>query len=308
MVSDRIFAAPKRNPRRRARPPPTLRPSPLCRPGSGSLRCGTRSPDTAAMTVEKASRPTGAASDARLRRQHAPGRPDRLPLDPHVGPAVPGRDAVRRLHDGRRAGLEPLEPHHGRGVVRRRHVHARRVQAHGRIRARFGPGDPLRRRHHRGDEDPRHRGLDAGLAGARAHQGGDVPERLARRQGRRRHHRPVPRLVLVPGRAALAPQTHPGRRAGDGGGAAPPGAALASPRPRPGAGREASPALQHRRHPVSGAHRDPAHHRLGHHRIGQDRADRRSRLADPRPGRALRDLRQDGERTPGRSSIPRATC
>ena len=44
--------------------------------------------------------------DARLRWQHAPGRPDRLPLDPHVGPAVPGRDAVRRLHDGRRAGLE----------------------------------------------------------------------------------------------------------------------------------------------------------------------------------------------------------
>ena len=77
------------------------------------------------------------------------------------------------------------------------------------------------------DEDPRHRGLDAGLAGARAHQGGDVPERLARRQGRRRHHRPVPRLVLVPGRAALAPQAHPGRRAGDGGRIAPPGAALA---------------------------------------------------------------------------------
>ena len=29
--------------------------------------------------------------------------------------------------------------HHGRRVVRRRHVHARRVQAHGRLRARFGP-------------------------------------------------------------------------------------------------------------------------------------------------------------------------
>ena len=43
-----------------------------------------------------------------------------FPLDPHVGPAVPGRDAVRRLHDGRRAGLEPLRPHHGRRVVRRR--------------------------------------------------------------------------------------------------------------------------------------------------------------------------------------------
>ena len=36
--------------------------------------------------------------------------------------------------------------------------------------------------------------------------------------------------------------------------------------------------------PVSGAHRDPAHHRLGHHGIGQDGADLRPGGADPRPG------------------------
>ena len=46
--------------------------------------------------------------------------------------------------------------------------------------------------------------------------------------------------------------------------------------------------------PISGAHRDAAHHRLGHHRVGQDGADLRPGLADPRPRRALRDLRQDG--------------
>ena len=123
-----------RQPARARRLPPVPPPSPLSRPGSASLRHGPQ---------------CRGVPDARLRRQHAAGRPDRLPLDPHVGPAVPGRDAVRRLHDGRGAGLEPLEPHHGRGVVRRRHVHARRVQAHGRLRARFGPGDPLRRRHRR---------------------------------------------------------------------------------------------------------------------------------------------------------------
>ena len=60
--------------------------------------------------------------DARPGRQHAPGRPDRLPLDPHVGADVPGRDAVRRLHDRRRPGLEPVAHHDGRGVVRRRMV------------------------------------------------------------------------------------------------------------------------------------------------------------------------------------------
>ena len=115
------------------------------------------------------------------------------------------------------------------------------------------------------------------------------------REGRARRHRPLPRLVLVPRRAALAPAPHPGRRAGDGRRAAPPGAVRASARARPDAGLEACPALQHRRRLVSRAHRDPAHHRLGHHGIGQDRADLRPGRADPRQGRALRDLRQDGE-------------
>ena len=50
--------------------------------------------------------------------------------------------------------------------------------------------------------------------------------------------------------------------------------------------------------PYPGAHRDPAHHRLGHHRLGQDGADLRPGGADPQPGRALRDLRQDGELHP----------
>ena len=74
------------------------------------------------------------------------------------------------------------------------------------------------------------------------------------------------------------------------GGCGPPHARLLEALP----GGSAAPLLPDRRHPVSGAHRDPAHHRLGHHRLGQDRADRRSRLADPGAGRALRDLRQDG--------------
>ena len=69
----------------------------------------------------------------------------------------------------------------------------------------------------------------AGLGGARADQGGDVRERMVLgREGRARRHRPLPRLVLVPRRAALAPPPHPGRRAGDGGRAAPPGAARAN--------------------------------------------------------------------------------
>ena len=62
--------------------------------------------------------------------------------------------------------------------------------------------------------------------------------------------------------------------------------------------RRPVPALLDRGHTVSRAHRDPAHHRLGDHRLRQDGADLRSRLADPRPRRALRPLRQDGELHP----------
>ena len=135
----------------------------------------------------------------------------------------------------------------------------------------------------------------AGLGGARADQGGDVRERMAGREGRARRHRPLPRLVLVPRRAALAPPPHPGRGAGDGGRAAPPGAPRPSQRARPDAGLEGAPALPHRRHSVPRAHRDPAHHRLGHHRVREDGADLGPGGSDPGQGRALRDLRQDGE-------------
>ena len=54
-------------------------------------------------------------------------------------------------------------------------------------------------------------------------------------------------------------------------------------------------ALPCRRRALSGAHRDPAHHRLGYHGFGKNRADRRSGRADSRPRRALRHLRQDGQ-------------
>ena len=63
----------------------------------------------------------------------------------------------------------------------------------------------------------------------------------------------------------------------------------------PPAGLAGAPGVQHRRHPVSRADRDPAHDRLGHHRLGQNGADLRSRRADSQQGRALRRLRQDGE-------------
>ena len=201
------------------------------------------------------------------------------------------------------AGLEPVAHDLGRRVVRRRYGHAGRGQARPRLRARLGPGDPLPRRHAPGADHPRHCIVGAGLGGARAHQGGDVRERVARRQGRARRHRGLPRLVLVPRRAALAPAPHPGRRAGDRRRAPAPRAPRASARARPDAGLEGAPALPHRGHPVSRAHRDPAHHRLGHHRLGQDRADHRPGRADPLPRRALRHLRQDGELHRG---IPRS--
>ena len=74
----------------------------------------------------------------------------------------------------------------------------------------------------------------------------------------------------------------------------------------PGAGRLRS--CPRRRHPLSAAHRDPAHHRLGHHRLGQDRADRGPGGPGPRPRRALRHLRQDGELHPVVLPIRPATC
>ena len=112
--------------------------------------------------------------------------------------------------------------------------------------------------------------------------------------GRRRIDRAVPRRVLGPRRAARPAEAHQGRRNGDGRRVAPAGAGAASPRARAAAGREAAAALLDRGHPLAGAHRDPAHHRLGDHGLGQDGADLGPGGADPRPRRALRDLRQDG--------------
>ena len=137
MASDRIGDSADWNPR----PSPAPVPSPGPRPGSTSWR-----------------RPRSRGPpDAGAGRQHAQGRPDRLPLAPHVGPARAGGDDARRVHGGRGAGLEPVEPHHRRRVVRRRDVHPRRGQARPRLRSRFGPGDPLPRRHPPGTDDPRDR-------------------------------------------------------------------------------------------------------------------------------------------------------
>ena len=241
---------------------------------------------------------TGRNRHARHRRQHAQGRPDRLPRHPHVGPAVPGGHAVRRLHDGRGAGLDAVEPHHGSGVVRRRHGDAGRGQAGPRLRPGFGPGGAVRGRHAAHAPHPRHRRLPPGQGGAGADQDGGVRQRRARRGVRGGADRAVPGRVLVARRAARPAEAHQGRRDGHRRGTAAPGPAAASPRAREATGRQAPPPLQHRGHPVSGTHRDPAHHRLGYHRVWQDGADLRSRLADPRKGRALRDLRQDGHLHP----------
>ena len=219
--------------------------------------------------------------DARHRRLDAAGRADRLPRAAHVGPALQGGDDARRLHGGRGAGLEPLALDQRLRLVCGRDVHAGRGQARLRLRPHIGPGGARARRHRPGAHHPRDRGVRAGVADPRAHQGRDVRERLARRQGGARHHRGLPRLVLVPRGAARAAAPHPGRGARHRGGAPPPGAAGASARAGRPAGVGAPPALPDRRHPLSRAHRDPAHHRLGHHRLGQDGADLGSRGPDP---------------------------
>ena len=53
---------------------------------------------------------------------------------------------------------------------------------------------------------------------------------------------------------------------------------------------------------------DPAHHRLGHDRFGQDGADFRSRAADQKDAASAASSTTRWGATPGRSSIPRATC
>ena len=188
-----------------------------------------------------------------------------------------------------------MEPHHGRGMVRRGHGDAGRDEARPRLRSGFGPGGAFRRRHAARAAHPRHRRLGPGAGGAGEDQGRDVRERRARRDGRRRPDRAVPGRLLVARRAARPPEAHPGRGDGHRRRAAPAAAIAPSAAACAPAGRQEAEALLDRRHPVSGAHRDPAHHRLGHDRLGQDGADLRSGLADPRARRALRDLRQDGE-------------
>ena len=239
---------------------------------------------------------------------HAQGRADRLPRHPHVGPALPGGGVLRRLHHRGGAGLDAVAPHHRRGVVRRRHGDAGGGQARPGLRPGLGSGNPLRRRHAPRAAHPRHRRFRAGAGGARAHQGRDVRERRAWRGGRRRADRAVPGRVLVSRRPARAAEAHQGRGDGDRRRAPQPVAGAASPRPVTPAGRRPVPALLHRRHPVSRAHRDPAHHRLGHHGLGQDGADLRPGGADPRPRRALRDLRQDGDLHPVLLRRATATC
>ena len=180
-------------------------------------------------------------------------------------------------------------------MVRRRHGDAGRDQARARLRRGLGPGYPLRRRHPPGARHKGHRRLGPGLAGARADPGRAAGERLARLQGGRRHDRALPRRLLVSRRPARTPEAHQGRGTGRRRRTAPPGAPAASAPARPRAGRQEAPALQDCRHPVSGADRDPAHDRLRHHGLGQDGADLGPGGPDQGTGRALRDLRQDGE-------------
>ena len=126
---------------------------------------------------------------------------------------------------------------------------------------------------------------------------GGVRERDPRRQGVGRRHRAVPRAVPVPRIPAQPRQALEGRRARQRGPARTPH----PPAPCAAAkvlARRGACALPHRRRAVPRAHRDPAHHRLGHHRVGQDGTDLRPGRPDPRQGRALRRLRQDGELHP----------
>ena len=242
--------------------------------------------------------PPGAESGEaheRHRRQHAPWRADRVPRAAHVGPAPAGGAVPLRPVRRGRARLDGLAQHLRGGALRRRHGHARRGEARDRLQARFGPGGPDVRRHAARAQDPRHRGLGPRAAGAAEDPGHDPVGRAAGRHGGRRDGAAVPRRVLVARRPSRAAEANPGRRDGDGRPAAPTGDAAARARPGHAAGRREDPSLQHRRDPVPGEGRDPAHHRLGHHRVGQDRADLGPGRPGPRARGALRDLRQDGE-------------
>ena len=168
-------------------------------------------------------------------------------------------------------------------------------QARAGLRPGLGPGNQVRRRHPAHAPHPRYRRLRPGQVRAGAHQGGDVRERGARGHGRRGADRAVPGRVLVPGRAARAPEAHQGRRNGHGLRAAPAGAIPQCAAAGAPSRRQTPPPLQHRGRPVSREDRDAAHHRLGHYGVRQDGADLRPGGADPRTGRTLRHLRQDGE-------------
>ena len=242
--------------------------------------------------------PNRGPPDEGPRRQHAPGRADRLPRDPHVGAALPGRDDARRLHGRRGAGVEPVALDLGRRLVRGLHADARRGEARARLRSGRAPGHPRCRRQEARALHPPDRGVHPGVADPRAHQGRDVRERLARPAGGRSDHRALPRLVLGPRRAARAHAPAARRRARLRARARAPGAAAVGARRRGPAGLGKAARLPRRGDPLPRAHRDPAHYRLGHDGVGQDRADRGPRRPDPRPRRALRPLRQDGHLHP----------
>ena len=77
------------------------------------------------------------------RRQHAARRADRLPRDPHVGAALPGRDDARRGHGGRGACLEPLALDlERRGLVRGRRCY---TLAEAKLALGYDPGVRSRR-------------------------------------------------------------------------------------------------------------------------------------------------------------------
>ena len=159
-----------------------------------------------------------------------------------------------------------------------------------------GQENPLLRRHERGDEAQRDRGLPPGLAGARerikaemfrsAWLGAQVGAGMivlflvvfwfrGAQLGRQRRLRGAELVTAGELRRRVRPAHLRALDRLPGGGRLRPYRIAGIPLPR--------------------AHRDPAHHRLGHHRVRQDRADLGPGRPDPRARRALRHLRQDGE-------------
>ena len=102
------------------------------------------------------------------------------------------------------------------------------------------------------------------------------------------------RAVLVPGPATRPKPPHPGRGAGHRPGTQTPHPPPPSPHARPVSGNRPACRTRSRASPFPNAPKNRHTIVSGTTGFWQDRADLRSRFPDPRPRRALRDLRQDG--------------